>query len=129
VSAGSCWPAESGGHRRPEEAVEALKKIFHQGGLIPEDLRLRAGRLSSYITRVAALARGNDDGETAGPNQAKRPHWEDTTMAIITIEVSDHDLASLRDMATATDPRGSGAGRRYSTVEKLAADLLSLFGR
>jgi hypothetical protein len=56
---------------------------------------------------------------------AKQPAREDTTMATITVEVSDHDLASLRDMATATDPRGSGARRPYSTVEKLAADLLA----
>jgi hypothetical protein len=46
-------------------------------------------------------------------------------MATITVEVTDDDLASLRDMATATDPRGTGPGRRFATVEELAADLLA----
>ena len=46
-------------------------------------------------------------------------------MATITVEVSDKDLASLRDMATATHPLGSGPSRRYATVEELAADLLA----
>jgi hypothetical protein len=50
---------------------------------------------------------------------------EDTTMATVTVEVTDKDLASLRDMATAAGPRGSGPSLRYVTVEELAADLLA----
>ena len=46
-------------------------------------------------------------------------------MTTITIEVTDDDLASLRDMASVVDPRESGPGRGYATVEKLAADLLA----
>jgi hypothetical protein len=46
-------------------------------------------------------------------------------MATITVEVTDEDLAWLRDMASATFPRGSGPSRRYATVEELAADLLA----
>jgi hypothetical protein len=46
-------------------------------------------------------------------------------MATITVEVTDNDLASLRDMATAIDPRASGPGQRHATVEELAADLLA----
>jgi hypothetical protein len=46
-------------------------------------------------------------------------------MATITVEVTDDNLATLCDMATATVPRGSGAGRRHATVEELASDLLA----
>jgi hypothetical protein len=46
-------------------------------------------------------------------------------MATITVEVTDEDLTWLRDMASATSPRGSGPGRRFATVEELAADLLA----
>jgi hypothetical protein len=46
-------------------------------------------------------------------------------MATITVEVTDEDLAWLRDMASATSPCGSGPGRRFATVEELAADLLA----
>jgi hypothetical protein len=43
-------------------------------------------------------------------------------MATITVEVTDDDLASLRDMAAAAGPLGSG---RDATVEELAANLLA----
>jgi hypothetical protein len=46
-------------------------------------------------------------------------------MTTITVEVTDDDLTSLRDMATTIDPRGSSRGRRYATVEELASDLLA----
>ena len=46
-------------------------------------------------------------------------------MTTITVEVTEEDLAALRDLATAIRPRGSGRNRRYAAVEELAADLLA----